>query len=175
MSGVESDSNILGEILHRSGKSSQSKKKKNENGDSTGSETLNNVDSDLESNRNQVQRDRSVNYRTDCPCEKHYEKTLLDHEYGLNVDKMFDLIFGSNEFVRTFRQAQRFYGSMFHFVGEFCFNSTFVFLSEEQSTDWVKIDEKNCRQRVLNYKVPYESGFVGKAIVVVREKQVFSN
>lgn len=49
-------------------------------------------------------------YQTQCQCERHYDKQLLENSYQITVDKLFDLIFGSNEFVRTYHEAQRFYG-----------------------------------------------------------------
>lgn len=51
-----------------------------------------------------------VIYRTKCPCNSHYDKELLERNYEVTVDKLFDLMFGTNEFVRTYREAQRFYG-----------------------------------------------------------------
>jgi hypothetical protein len=32
--------------------------------------------------------------------------------------------------------------------------------------------ETKCRERVLNYKMPFESTLVGKGIITTREKQV---
>jgi hypothetical protein len=33
-------------------------------------------------------------------------------------------------------------------------------------------DETKCRERVLNYKMPFESTLVGKGIIITHEKQV---
>jgi hypothetical protein len=33
-------------------------------------------------------------------------------------------------------------------------------------------EETKCRERILNYKIPYESTLVGKGIITTREKQV---
>ena len=52
-------------------------------------------------------------YLNKCLCDAHHDKQLAEHSYDLTVDKLFDLLFGSNEFVRTYRQAQRFYGLIF--------------------------------------------------------------
>jgi hypothetical protein len=49
-------------------------------------------------------------YRTQCSCNSHYSKQLIEQIYALPVDRLFDLIFGSNDFVRTYRQAQNFFG-----------------------------------------------------------------
>ncbi len=67
-------------------------------------------DSDIDTNNQSNTNGNLLIYRTNCLCETHYDKQLLENNYDLTVDKLFDLIFGSNEFVRTYRQAQRFYG-----------------------------------------------------------------
>jgi hypothetical protein len=54
-------------------------------------------------------------YRSQCLCGTHPDKRLLEHSYDLTVDKLFDLLFGSNDFIRTYRQAQRFFGLLFQF------------------------------------------------------------
>jgi hypothetical protein len=54
--------------------------------------------------------ERPMIYRSDCTCDSHYDKQLVERNYDLIIDKLFDLMFGTNEFVRTYRKAQRFYG-----------------------------------------------------------------
>lgn len=49
-------------------------------------------------------------YRSKCPCDIHYSKLLIEHRYNISADTLFDLIFGSNDFVRTYRLAQRLFG-----------------------------------------------------------------
>jgi hypothetical protein len=95
---------------------------------------------------------RPIVYRSACPCEAHYDKQLVERNYDLNIDKLFDLMFGTNEFVRTYRQAQRFY--------------------DDTATEWTMNEETKCRERVLNYKMPFESTLVGKGTITTREKQV---
>ena len=96
-----------------------------------------------------------VIYRTGCPCDVHYDKQLVERNYDTTVDKLFDLIFGTNEFVRTYRQAQRFY--------------------DDTATEWITNEETKCRERILNYKMPFESALVGKGTITTREKQVNMN
>ena len=43
---------------------------------------------------------------------------------------------------------------------------------DDSVTDWTVNEETRCRERVLNYKVPYESALVGRGTVITREKQV---
>ncbi len=96
--------------------------------------------------------DPLIVYRTDCPCDTHYDKQLLERSYQLTADKLFDLTFGTNEFVSTYRQAQRFY--------------------DDTATDWKINEETKCRERLLNYKMPFESTLIGKEIITTHEKQV---
>ncbi|CAF4987553.1 unnamed protein product [Rotaria sp. Silwood1] len=93
-------------------------------------------------------------YRSKCPCDKHYNKQLIEHNYDLPVDQLFDLIFGSNEFVRTYRQAQR--------------------LFDQTETEWITNEETNLCERTLNYKVPFETRLLGKSTIITREKQIRS-
>ncbi len=78
-------------------------------------------------------------------------------------------MFGSNEFVRTYRKAQRFYGLLFW--ENYFWNFFFVY-KDEVTTEWIKNEATNHRERTIKYKVPYESTFVGKGTIFTREKQV---
>lgn len=93
----------------------------------------------------------SINFLTSCSCQTHYPKKLLERTYDLTVDRLFDLIFGSNDFVRNYRQAQRFY--------------------DESASEWMINESTNQQERTLKYKVPYESTFIGKGTIFTREKQ----
>lgn len=106
----------------------------------------------MELNTRSISKERSKIYRTECPCENHYEKQLVERNYDLIVDKLFDLMFGTNEFVRTYRQAQRFY--------------------DDTTTEWTMNESTKCRERLLTYKMPFESTLVGKGTITTREKQV---
>ncbi|UJR21406.1 hypothetical protein I4U23_024496 [Adineta vaga] len=137
----------LGEILHRS-----TKTKKNDKNLIPPKETLSPPSDDIQIKTPLSTHEKPILYRTRCPCETHHEKELLEQNYEINVDKLFDLIFGSNEFVRTYRQAQRFY--------------------DDTATEWTKNPITNYRERILNYKVPYESTFIGKGTISTRETQI---
>ena len=104
------------------------------------------------SNTRSTSKDRPMIYRTDCPCENHYEKQLVERNYDMTVDKLFDLMFGINEFVQTYRQAQRFY--------------------DDTVTEWTINEGSKCRERLLTYKMPFESTLIGKGTITTREKQV---
>jgi hypothetical protein len=69
-----------------------------------------NSDNDLDKNPRLTLTRHPVIYKNNCPCDTHYDKQLLEQTYDLTVDKLFDLLFGKNEFVQTYRQAQRIYG-----------------------------------------------------------------
>jgi hypothetical protein len=106
----------------------------------------------MEINTQTSSTEQGIIYRNECPCDTHYDKQLVERNYDVNVDKLFDLMFGSNEFVQTYRQAQRFY--------------------DDTATEWTMNEETKCRERMLNYKMPFESTLVGKGTITTREKQV---
>lgn len=143
---------MLGEVLHRSTKRSKSKKKSKKNDQLLQVDHQNNGDSDYELTSQPTTADHPAVYRTECPCENHYEKQLVERNYDLHVDKLFDLMFGMNEFVQTYRQAQRFY--------------------DDTATEWTRNETSKCRERLLTYKMPFESTLVGKGTIITREKQV---
>ncbi|CAF0723444.1 unnamed protein product [Adineta ricciae] len=140
-------SKSLGEVLHRSTKT----KKKDKNSLRPKEIPVPSNDA-FQSNGLLIPTDQPVLYRNRCPCETHHEKELIERNYEITVDKLFDLIFGSNEFVRTYRRAQRFY--------------------DDTATEWAKNPATNYRERMLNYKVPYESTFIGKGTICTRERQI---
>ncbi|CAF0821961.1 unnamed protein product [Rotaria sp. Silwood1] len=145
------DSNALGEVLHRSTKTSKSAKKSKKSDQFLHPGHTICTDSDFEIKSRSSSVERSVTYKTRCPCETHYDKQLVERNYALIADKLFDLIFGKNEFVRTYRQAQRIY--------------------DDTATEWAMNEETKCQERVLTYKVPLESTLIGKGIISTREKQ----
>ncbi|CAF0932954.1 unnamed protein product [Rotaria sp. Silwood1] len=145
------DSNALGEVLHRSTKTSKSAKKSKKSDQFLHPGHTICTDSDFEIKSRSSSVERSVAYKTRCPCETHYDKQLVERNYALIADKLFDLIFGKNEFVRTYRQAQRIY--------------------DDTATEWAMNEETKCQERVLTYKVPLESTLIGKGIISTREKQ----
>ena len=111
----DDDVNTLGEVLHRSTKTNRSKKnKKKENNLVSSSHTATRENEYLSGTRS-LSADHHVVYRNKCPCETHYDKQLIEQDYGLTVDKVFDLLFGTNEFVRTYRQSQNIFGSFINY------------------------------------------------------------
>ncbi len=46
------------------------------------------------------------------------------------------------------------------------------FFLDDTATEWTMNEETKYRERVLNYKVPYESTLVGKGTISTCEKQV---
>lgn len=153
-------------MLHRSTKTKQ--KKKNSQLININHQTPS-IDTDFDTNISSPTNENPVVYRNECLCETHYAKLLIEHTYQLTADKLFDLIFGSNEFVQTYRQAQRFYGFIIFVKNIFEF---YFLFSDDTATEWMKNEATNCRERTLKYKVPYESTFVGKGTILTREKQV---
>ena len=105
----------LGEALHRSTKTKKHKKKSKQLVIPNQQTPL--PDSDIEINIPSTTSFLTpIIYRSECLCDTHYDKQLLENTYQLTVDKLFDLIFGTNDFVRTYRRAQRFYGFIILFL-----------------------------------------------------------
>ncbi len=156
----------MGEVLHRSTKTKQKKKKKDQL--LTITQSIPSLESDIDLNTPSPSNENSIIYRSQCLCETHYDKQLIERNYNLTVDKLFDLMFGSNDFVRTYRKAQRFYGEVFSIE----FFRNFVYYLDETETEWMINEATNHRERTFRYKVPYESTFVGKSTIFTREKQV---
>lgn len=48
----------------------------------------------------------------------------------------------------------------------------YSFTLDDTATEWTANEATNYRERILTYKVPYESTFVGKGTIFTREKQV---
>ncbi|UJR28022.1 hypothetical protein I4U23_009281 [Adineta vaga] len=141
----DDEGNPLDEVLHNSRKSNKSKNDKKKQNQFV------QLDSQYSLNTRSSSADRHMIFRNECPCATHYDKQLTEHTYNLTVDKLFDLIFGTNEFVRTHRQAQNIY--------------------DDSATDWNVNEETKCRERILNFKLPYNSSLAGKGIITTREKQ----
>jgi hypothetical protein len=45
---------------------------------------------------------------------------------------------------------------------------------DDSATDWCVNEETKHRERILNFKLPYDSSLVGKGTISTREKQVSS-
>ncbi|CAF0827249.1 unnamed protein product [Adineta ricciae] len=147
----DDDGNTLGEVLHRSTKTNKSKKNKRKENNLVSSDHTTSRDNEYLSGTRSLSADHHVIYRNQCPCETHYDKQLIEQNYSLTVDKLFDLLFGTNEFVRTYRQSQNIF--------------------DDTATEWTLNPETKCRERILNFKIPYESTLVGKSTITTREKQ----
>ncbi|CAF0745187.1 unnamed protein product [Didymodactylos carnosus] len=93
-------------------------------------------------------------YLAKCPCETHLHKQLVERNYQLSVEKLFDLIFGDNEFVRTYRSAQRIY--------------------DDHATEWTINPQSQNRERVVTSKIPFVS-VLGNSTISSTEKQVIRN
>ncbi|CAF0932691.1 unnamed protein product [Rotaria sordida] len=140
---------ILHDIINQSNK--KKKKKRRRNSTLTIDHTIASVNNNIEINIQTSLTENCIIYRSKCPCDTHYNKQLIEHNYDLPVDKLFDLIFGSNEFVRTYRKAQHFF--------------------DQTETEWLINEETNYYERILDYKVPFETRLLGKSTIITREKQ----
>ncbi|CAF0786889.1 unnamed protein product [Adineta steineri] len=148
---------LIDQELHRLCKSSKSKSKKDKKKSdklSLPTQSLN-PDSDVGRSTRESSVERTIIYRTECPCSTHYDKQLIVRSYDITVNELFDLLFGNNEFVQAHRKAQNIF--------------------DDTATDWIMNEETKCRERTLNYKIPYDAAFVGKATISTTEKQTLTH
>ena len=92
----------------------------------------------------------------------------MERSYDIEVDRLFDLIFGDNDFVRMYRRDQRFFGNSHRNVSIVIES----FYLDQTETPWEVNEETKCRKRTLSYKVPYDLAFIGKSTILTREEQV---
>ncbi len=49
-------------------------------------------------------------YLTQCPCQSHLATELINRSYSMSVERLFDLIFGVNDFLVAYRASRRIKG-----------------------------------------------------------------
>ncbi|CAM4825661.1 unnamed protein product [Rotaria magnacalcarata] len=91
------------------------------------------------------------NYLSKCSCESHLATQLIDRTYSLSVERLFDYLFGENDFVNAYHESRR--------------------IKDFHTDEW-KINEKTGkRERVCTYKVSVTAVF-GETTICSNEKQV---
>lgn len=51
-----------------------------------------------------------MNYLSKCPCESHLATQLIDRTYSISVERLFDYLFGDNDFVVAYHKSRRIKG-----------------------------------------------------------------
>jgi hypothetical protein len=51
-----------------------------------------------------------MKYLSRCPCESHLATQLIDRSYSMSVERLFDYIFGDNDFLLAYRTSRRIKG-----------------------------------------------------------------
>jgi hypothetical protein len=50
------------------------------------------------------------NYLSRCSCESHLATELIDRTYSMSVERLFDYIFGDNDFILDYHTSRRIKG-----------------------------------------------------------------
>lgn len=110
-------------------------------------------------------------YLRECPCQSHLATQLINRTYGMSVDRLFDYVFGQNDFLTTFRAARRIKGCLFILV-EWLEILFFCSLWKDyQAEEWQINAETGKRERFCSYKVTVTAVF-GSSVVCSNERQV---
>ena len=67
----------------------------------------------------------NVSYLTKCPCQLHLSTELINRTYTMTVERLFDYIFGDNDFLAAYRTSRRIKGFLLLFL--FFFYLFFLF------------------------------------------------
>jgi hypothetical protein len=54
-------------------------------------------------------------YLSTCPCKSHLATQLIDRSYSMSVERLFDNIFGDNDFLAAYHSSRRIKGGVFFF------------------------------------------------------------
>jgi hypothetical protein len=56
-----------------------------------------------------------TSYLSRCSCESHLATQLIDRTYSMPVERLFDCIFGDNDFIAAYHASRRIKGFFFFF------------------------------------------------------------
>ncbi len=59
--------------------------------------------------------DVSFPYLSQCLCQNHFASQFIDRTYSISVERLFDCIFGENDFLTAYRASRRITGSLIYF------------------------------------------------------------
>ncbi|CAF0811164.1 unnamed protein product [Rotaria sordida] len=92
-----------------------------------------------------------TNYLSKCSCQSHLATQLIDRTYSISVERLFDYLFGDNDFVVAYHASRR--------------------IKDYNATEW-KVNEKTGkRERLCTYKVDVSAVF-GATTICSNEKQI---
>ncbi|CAF4989167.1 unnamed protein product, partial [Rotaria sp. Silwood1] len=92
-----------------------------------------------------------TNYLSKCPCESHLATQLIDRTYSLSVERLFDCLFGDNDFVVAYHASRR--------------------IKDYHADEWNHNEKTGKRERLCTYKVGVAAVF-GATTICSNEKQV---
>ncbi|CAF3178867.1 unnamed protein product [Rotaria sp. Silwood2] len=109
-------------------------------------------------------------YLTKCPCQSHLATQLIDRTYSMPVERLFDYLFGDNDFVVAYHASRRIKG--FHMEFYYCvFYYVNLFSIDYHATEWNLNEKTEKRERLCTYKVDVAAVF-GATTICSNEKQV---
>ncbi|CAF3257477.1 unnamed protein product [Rotaria sp. Silwood2] len=92
-----------------------------------------------------------VCYLAQCPCQSHLATELINRTYSMSADRLFDYIFGNNDFLDAYRASRR--------------------IKDFHASEWQVNDETGKRERLCTYKVTV-AAVIGSTTIVSNEKQI---
>ncbi len=109
------------------------------------------------------------NYLSRCSCQSHLATQLIDRTYSMSVERLFDYIFGDNDFLVAYHTSRR-------IKGQFILLIIILSLSKYDckgfhAKEWKLNEETGKRERVCSYKVDVTAVF-GATTICSNEKQV---
>jgi hypothetical protein len=113
-----------------------------------------------------------VNYLSRCSCQSHLSTQLIDRTYSIPVERLFDYIFGDNDFLVAYHTSRRIKG--FFFFVLLLFSSSKYSSIDFHANQWKLNEETGKRERVCTYKVSVTAVF-GATTICSNEKQVKKN
>ncbi|CAF4104784.1 unnamed protein product, partial [Rotaria sp. Silwood2] len=113
---------------------------------------------------------QETTYLTKCPCQSHLATQLIDRTYSMPVERLFDYLFGDNDFVVAYHASRRIKG--FHMEFYYCvFYYVNLFSIDYHATEWNLNEKTEKRERLCTYKVDVAAVF-GATTICSNEKQV---
>ena len=99
-----------------------------------------------------------------CPCQSHLATQLIDRSYSLSVERLFDCVFGDNDFLTAYRASRRVKGSLSLIQPNGSLTAFVVFHEDFHATEWQVNERTRQRQRMCTYKVGVAAVFGGTTI-----------
>ncbi|CAF3759864.1 unnamed protein product [Rotaria sordida] len=108
----------------------------------------------IKQNMNIISENQGISYLKQCPCQSHLATELVNRTYTMSVERLFDFIFGNNDFLDAYRAARR--------------------IKDFQASEWEINSETGKRERLCTYRV-IVSAVIGSTTVCSNERQIIDS